>query len=417
MCHLWQFPEGLSLSKVKRGLSGSKPDSGRTDGTAAHEIRQDAEELPEGTPEGDLQRDGAGGRTAGALSGDTGTGRAENGFPDRADGEVRGSGRETEGSRSDAVGGEDERHPPRSGGKRGEGTDLHISEETESNNEVSEPDNGENTLSGSFLDHLYFAEKVAEIQKGVLCSDAFLIHKRPEIAGYFAVEQDTKLQTEYFKNSFRMGMAYVLGVGGSTVEFHAEEDGIYMRDVTGENPSEETLLSWENARFFVNSYLEDGVYLQPGEVAEKIETNGMYQQLDIFTMFSEQVGTVSMAQAEQGEILSKSAHQAIPEDWVETILRSGGGRENNRKRIYAKYQQGKDAAEMAAFLRKEYGETGKGFEFDGTQVSAWFDGEGMTVGRGTSALENPELRMDWREIEEKIRSQVEGGTYMDADEI
>ena len=403
--------------RENRGLSGSESDSGRAERTATHEIRQDAEEIPERTPEGDLQRDGADGRIAGTLSGDTGTGRAENGLSDGTDGEVRGSGRETESSRSDAVGGKDEQHPPRSGGKRDEGTDLHISEETESNSEVSEPDNGENTLSGSFLDNLNFAEKVAEIQKGVLCSDAFLIHKRPEIAGYFEVEQDTRLQTEYFKNSFPIGMTYVLGVGDSTVEFHAEEDGIYMRDRTKETLSEETLLSWEDARFFVNSYIEDGVYLLPGEVAEKIETKGMYQQLDIFSMFSEQVGTIAMAQAEQGETVSKVSAGLIPEEWVETILRSGGGRENNRKRIYAKYQQGKNAAEMVAFLRKEYGETGKGFEFNGVQVSAWFDESGMTVGHGTSALENPELKMNWWEIEKKIRSQVENGTYMDANEV
>ncbi len=321
--------------RENRGLSGSESDSGRADGTATHEIRQDAEKIPEGTPEGDLQRDGSDGRIAGTLSGDTGTGRAENGLPDGTDGEVRGRGRDTESSRSDAVGGKDEQHPSRSGGERDEGTDLRISEETESNSEVSEPGNGENTLSGSFLDNLHFAEKAAEMQKGVLCSDAFLIHKRPEIAGYFAMEQDTKLQTEYFKNSFHIGMTYVLGVGDSTVEFHAEENGIYMKDKAEEMPSEETLLSWEDARFFVNSYIEDGVYLLPGEVAEKIETKGMYQQLDIFSMFSEQVGMISMAQAEQGETVSKVSNQTIPEEWIDIILRSGGGRENNRKRIYA----------------------------------------------------------------------------------
>ena len=407
--------------RESRGLSGSESDSGRTDGTAAHEIRQDAEEIPERTPEGDLQRDGSDGRITGSLSGDTKAGRAENGLPDGTDGRNRGRGRETESGRSDAVGGKDEQHPPRSGGKRNEGTDLRINGETESNSEVSEPDHGETTLSGSFSDGLDFAEKVMEMQKGVLCSDAFLIHKRPEIAGYFAMEQDAKLQTEYFKNSFRIGMTYVLGVGNDTAMFHAEENGIYMRDATKDRTSEETLLSWEDARFFVNSYIEDGVYLLPGEVAEKIETKGMYQQLDIFSMLSEQVGTIAMAQAETGiplgETVSKTPEQPIPEEWVEIILRSGGGRENNRKRIYAKYQQGKNKTEMAAFLKKEYGETGKGFEFDGTQVSAWFDESGMTVGHGTSALENPELKMDWREVEEKIRSQVENGTYMDANEI
>lgn len=83
---------------------------------------------------------------------------------------------------------------------------------------------------------------------------------------------------------------------------------------------------------------------------------------------------------------------------------------------YAKYQQGKSPEEMAAFLQKEYGTTGKGFEFDGKQVSVWFNEQGMTVGHGTSALENPKLTMSWQEIEQQIRTQVESGTYMGANE-
>ncbi|MEZ3504481.1 MAG: hypothetical protein K1W25_13685 [Lachnospiraceae bacterium] len=203
-----------------------------------------------------------------------------------------------------------------------------------------------------------------ELQKGVLCSDAFLIHKRPEIAGYFAMEQDAGLQTEYFKSSFYIGLTYILGVGDSTVEFHAEENGVYMKDRTKDMHSKETFLSWEDARFFVHSYLEDGVYLLPGEKAEQIDTNGMYRQLDLFSMFTEQAGSIAMKEAEQGiipaeKIGPRPQKGVMPEEQIDTILRSGGGRENSRKRIYAKYQQGKTPEEMAEFLKKEYGSTGK----------------------------------------------------------
>ena len=355
------------------------------------------------------------------MSGDTGTGRTENGLSDGTDGEVRGSGRKTESSRSDAVGSKDEQHPPRSGGERDEGTDLRISEETESNSEVSELDNDHSSvghsLSGSLYENIEFAEEITQLQKGILCHDDFLYHKRPEIAGYFAVETDTVLQTEYLKSSYHMDEYTELDIGEVRVGYLAREDGLTMWKGHYLSRTAEASLRWEDVRFFVNSYIEDGVYLLPGEVAEKIETKGMYQQLDIFSMFPEQVGTIAMAQAEQGETVPKASKQRIPEEWIDIILRSGGGRENNRKRIYAKYQQGKNAAEMVDFLRKEYGKTGKGFEFDGTQVSVWFDESGMTVGHGTSALENPELKMDWREVEEKIRLQMENGTYMDANEV
>ena len=287
------------------------------------------------------------------------------------------------------------------------------------------PDNdrssGEDSLSGSFLDNLDFAEKAMEIQKGILCSDDFLIHKRPEIAGYFAMEQDTRMQTEYLKNSFRMEEFTELDIGEMRVGYRADEDGLTMWKGHYLTREAEARISWEDARFFVNSYIEDGVYLLPGEKAEQIDTNGMYQQLDLFSMFTEQVGSIAMKEAEAGIIPAEKASpeptkEVIPKEQLDTILRSGGGRENSRKRIYAKYRQGKTPEEMAEFLKKEYKTTGKGFEFEGKQIAVWFDGQGMTAGDGTSAIENPKFTMSWQEIERQIRSQVENGTYMGANE-
>ena len=71
---------------------------------------------------------------------------------------------------------------------------------------------------------------------------------------------------------------------------------------------------------------------------------------------------------------------------------------------------------MTAFLKKEYGTTGKGFEFDRKQIAVWFDEGGMRVGYGTSATEQPILTMEWKDIEQNIRRQVENGTYMGANE-
>lgn len=412
--------------REERGLSDTQPDTGQRAGGAADQVRADAQELSEGTPEGDLQRASADGRTESTLSGDTEAGRGEDGLSDGADGESRGSGRSTESVRSDEMGGEDERNQALGGGKRTDGAGLQpLNSGLQQNKEIGKPDNdrssGEDSLSGSFLDNLEFAEKAVEIQKGLLCSDDFLIHKRPEIAGYFAMEQDTVLQTEYFKNCFHFGTYYGLEVAGTSIGFHADDAGLHINMTGKAGVGNETLLSWEDARFFVNSYIEDGVYLLPGEKAEQIDTSGMYQQLDLFSMFTEQVGSIAMKEAEAGIIPAEKASpepikEVIPKEQLDTILRSGGGRENSRKRIYAKYQQGKTPEEMAEFLKKEYKTTGKGFEFEGKQIAVWFDGQGMTAGDGTSAIENPKFTMSWQEIETQIRSQVENGTYMGANE-
>ena len=398
--------------RKERGLSDSEPDSERGTGGNADEVRYDAEELLTGTPERDLSGHDTGGRAESTLSGDTGAGRAENGSPERTDGESRGSERGTESSRSDEVGSEDEQHQTFSGGDRADGTDLQLENDIQEE-EIPEPDSGEHSLSGSFFPKLSETEQGEDLQRGILCSDEFLKHKRPEIAGYFQIEQDAKIQADYLRNSFRMEEYTEFNIGEMRGGYRADEDGITLWKGNYLTREAESRLSWEEARFLVNSYMEDGVYLLPGETAERIETAGMYQQLDLFSMFTEQAGNLAMKQAET--VTPIRSETKIPPEQIADILRSGGGRDNSRKRIYTKYQQGKTSEEMAAFLQKEYGTTGKGFEFDGKQLAVWFNEDGMRVGYGTST-ERPVLQMNWQEVEAKIRSQVVNGTYMGANE-
>ncbi len=355
--------------REERGLSDTQPDTGQRAGGAADQVRADAQELSEGTPEGIYSGLLLMGRLkAHCLEIQKQAGGAD-GLPDGADGESRGSGRGAESVRPDEMGGEDEQHQALGGGNRTDGAGLQpLSGEVKLNKETEKPDNDRS--SGKIHCPALFGES-GLCRKGdgdserVLCSDGSLIHKRPEIAGYFAMEQDT-LQTEYFKNCFHFGTYYGLEVAGASIGFHADDEGLHI-NMTGKAGAEnETLLSWEDARFFVNSYIEMMYTCFRGEKAEQIDTNGMYQQLDLFSMFTEQVGSIAMKEAEQGIVPEEKAvpepeKETIPKEQLDTILKSGGGRDNSRKRIYAKYQQGKTPEEMAEFLKKEYGTTGKGF--------------------------------------------------------
>ena len=145
------------------------------------------------------------------------------------------------------------------------------------------------------------------------------------------------------------------------------------------------------------------------------EPEGTYGQLSLFPSFEEQVGNIAAAEASIKYAMP--AAFSLPQEQVDTILRSGGGRDNSRKRIYAKYQQGKTPEEMVEFLKNEYETTGKGFDFGDNPVSLWFDENGMQAGYGTSAKEAPLTMMSWQEVESHIRSMVENGTYMSTNEV
>lgn len=82
----------MKLTYERTGLSDSEPDSERGTGGNADEVRSDAEELSyRNTGKGFIRGMILAGRAESTLSGDTGAGRAENGSPERTDGESRGS--------------------------------------------------------------------------------------------------------------------------------------------------------------------------------------------------------------------------------------------------------------------------------------------------------------------------------------
>ena len=145
------------------------------------------------------------------------------------------------------------------------------------------------------------------------------------------------------------------------------------------------------------------------------ESGSGYEQLSFFPSVEEQIGNIAAAEASIQYTVP--AAFSLPQEQTDAILRSGGGREHSRKRIYAKYQQGKSPEEMAEFLKNEYKTTGKGFDFDGNPVSLWFDEMGMRIGYGTSAKENTLAVMSWSEVESHIRTMVENGTYMSTNEV
>ena len=408
--------------REKRGLSDTDVTDGRAAGGDADEVRADEEELLAGTQERHLHRTSAERETERTSSGYSGTGRAEDGIADSADGESRGRDGGTESHQSDEMGGDDEQHQAFSGGNRAERADIQPvnEEEITENRELSEPGNEENTLSGFSLSGEEIINRHwAEIEKGILQFDEFMEHKCPEIAGVMLFEPDKDKQTEYIKNSYRHGEYTEFYVGEERAGYRADENGLTVWRGNYLNRTAEAVVSWETVRDSIAFYMEKGEYLKEGHIPqweepEPKETE-VYQQLSLFPSIEEQIGTIEAAQA--GEKYIMPAAFSLPKEQLEAILRTGGGRDNNRSRIYAKYQQGKTPEEMAEFLKNEYRTTGKGFDFGNNPISVWFSESGMSIGYGMSAKENPVAVMDWQEVEGIVRSMVENGTYMGANEV
>ena len=395
--------------REERGLSDTDAADGRAAGGNTDKVRADEEELPTGTQEGDLHRTSAEREAERASSDHSGTGGAEDGITDSADGESRGRDGGTESSRSDEVGGDDEQHQALSGGNRTERAGIQpVNEgETTENKGLAEPGSGE-PLSGLSL---------SGIEKGILQFDEFMVHKCPEIAGVMLFEPDKGKQTEYIKNSYRHKEFTEFYIGEERAGYRADESGLTVWKGSYLNRTAEASVSWETVRDSIAFFMEKGEYLKEGQIPqwEEPKETEVYQQLSLFPTIEEQIGTIEAAQA--GEKYIMPAAFSLPQEQLEAILRTGGGRDNSRSRIYAKYQQGKTPEEMAEFLKNEYQTTGKGFDFGENPISVWFNESGMSIGYGMSAKEAPVAVMNWQEVEGIVRSMVENGSYMGANEV
>ena len=393
--------------RKERGLHDPDVTDGRAAGGDTDKIRADAEELLTGTQEGSLHRTSPEREAERTPSGHSGTGRAENGASDRADDEAGGRDGETQSREPDAMGAEDEQHQAGGGGNRTNGAGIQPvnNDDATENMELQEPDNEADTLSGFSL---------SEIEKGILQFDEFMVHKCPDIAGVMLFEPDKGKQTEYIKNSYRHKEFTELYVGEERAGYRADENGLTVWRGSYLSRTAEETVSWEAVRDRIAFYMEKGEYLKEGQIPQWQEPEETYQQLSLFPSIEEQIGTIEAAQA--GEKYTMPTAFSLPTEQLEAILRTGGGRDNSRSRIYAKYQQGKTPEEMAEFLKNEYRTTGKGFDFDGNPVSVWFNEKGMSIGYGMSAKENPAAVMDWQEVEGIVRSMVENGSYMSANE-
>ncbi len=134
--------------REERGLHDTDAADGRTARGNTDEIRTDEEKLFTGTQKGNLHRTSAEWEAERASFVHSGTGRAEDGDSDSADGRSGGRDGGTESSRSDEMGGDDEQHQALGGGNRAERAGIQsVNEEITENKELAEPDSGE-SLSG-----------------------------------------------------------------------------------------------------------------------------------------------------------------------------------------------------------------------------------------------------------------------------
>lgn len=103
----------------------------------------------------------------------------------------------------------------------------------------------------------------------------------------------------------------------------------------------------------------------------------------------------------------------IPAEVVDEILRTGSNRNQSQLRLIYNFMSEQTPEEYTAFVKKEYGEGGKGFEIGGTKYAVWFDELGMQIAVGDTVRNDPknEAFLSWEDVSGRLHQLLQQGEY------
>ena len=163
------------------------------------------------------------------------------------------------------------------------------------------------------------------------------------------------------------------------------------------------------------------------EISEPVfaEPEPFYTQGEQLTFFGEPVPIEKTERKSKPKPVNIAvSHTAPTTDMVNHVLRGGSAEPRSLERIVAQFQKGKSVAENAEFLRKEFGEDGRGYKYappdfsSSALVSSWTDNTGITVAISNTAFpEGKNAHFEWSEAAEHIGEMLENGEYCSQDII
>lgn len=163
------------------------------------------------------------------------------------------------------------------------------------------------------------------------------------------------------------------------------------------------------------------------EISEPVfaEPEPFYTQGEQLTFFGEPVPIEQTEKKKRAKPVNIAVSNTAPTtDMINHVLRGGSAEPRSLERIVAQFQKGKSVSENAEFLRKEFGEDGRGYKYappdfsSAALVSSWTDNTGITVAISNTAFpEGKNAHFEWSEAAERIGEMLENGEYCSQDII
>ena len=247
---------GTDLHETGR-LSDSR--SGSAGGTEDRQVRDDAAQLSEGSPSGNLQRDAPERDAERSSGGNRPAGERDDGPADSADGQDTGRDGATQSQGSDGMAAGDEQHPGIGGGDRDSGADLRVASlptEEEQRDSIAEAE-AERASAFSIS---------KEDIDAVLLRGSGVSEGKMRIYAQFMKDETPADNAAFLKREYGTGGAYPAVAGRQISEDH-DSKGILIRAGSITSPDSEVRLSWKKVEKRIRELIQEGRYLNAAELA------------------------------------------------------------------------------------------------------------------------------------------------------
>lgn len=342
---------------------------------SSQQLWQGTQEVSQGNPSGNLSLSTDTGHSQQSLERDSGTGTADGRTNHNSDGKSTGSDRETKANGYDDLGGNDEQYQELGEGNSLERTDLHdVTDELP-----------------PFVDEQAIRYMLSN-------PDDDLVQRKPAIIkAYQTTKKDNELINytktlyprrfdEYDKFNKHFG-------------FTLADNGLLMYEGNYKTRTKESVFSWDIVIGIIKELINDGKYLD----TEKEEKT----QLDLFS-FSYDNEPIY----DETPQTSLFTDFGISQQIIDEALCCGFNDKNSRVQIALHFRRDRGVEYNARMLKFLYGTNGAGFVFNGEKVSFWYDENGISIAKGTSAKTSTATHLTWEQTAVRIRELLDVGRYM-----
>lgn len=181
--------------------------------------------------------------------------------------------------------------------------------------------------------------------------------------------------------------------------FTLADNGLLMYEGNYKTRTKESVFSWDIVISIIKELINDGKYLD----TEKEEKT----QLDLFSFSYDNEPVYD-------EIPQTSLFTdfGISQQIIDEALCCGFNDKNSRVQIAMHFRRDRGVEYNAKMLKFLYGTNGAGFIFNGEKVSFWYDENGISIAKGTSAKTSTATHLTWEQAAVRIRELLDVGRYM-----